>query len=70
MFLRLAMDIRDDQHLPPSSNTVPVQNKTTDPVELPRGTSDGAVEYRLSCMGIRWLARMARGCPLMALITL
>ncbi|CDI96996.1 hypothetical protein EmuJ_000073800 [Echinococcus multilocularis] len=39
-----------------------IPDATPDPVELPRGNSDAAVKYLLTCMQIRRLARLASEC--------
>lgn len=52
MFLRLAMDKRDGQHILPYPNPFPIQDKTPDPAELPS---------EISYTRIWQLARMVRG---------
>lgn len=46
VFLRLLMDTRPGQYIPPSPNPVPIQDETQDPTELPGGIGD--TEYSQS----------------------
>lgn len=53
VFLRLAMDTHDGQHIPPSSNSPLMHAGTPDPVELSGEIRNGVVKHRLSCMEMR-----------------
>ncbi|VDK35993.1 unnamed protein product [Taenia asiatica] len=56
------MDTRDYRQILRPSKAVLTQDETADTAELPTGTSDDGVKYRLSGIKNRQLAWMAGGC--------